>query len=159
MKKPKLIYTYYFYDRQESGVRKHHLQVRRPSDYNHDPKYFFSFGKTAFTIEAQSNLPGTADHNTNGLRDAYAIRVHDLMIGHPEDFILANKICGGATGHFPFKAIVKRLHKLGGVRYERGQVHDPGYAVDRYEYLPRRFAGKKSKAYWDAITNGIEVVL
>jgi len=164
MKKPKLIYQYYDYILRESGVKVHGLDIRKPNDYNDTPKYFWSFADQLFTIEGQSNVVDEYHehkYHTKGLREAYAISVKNLRLGHTDAWEFVRKLkLHDINEDGGFKLIVKRLRKMGAVRYAVGKVHDPARGVGATEFMPRKFTGKlgkKSVAYWDAINAGIEV--
>lgn len=158
MKKPKLIYTYWQRTDTHSAIKTYELRVYE-SGYSYNPRYFFSLGNLLFNIEAQSNIDSEARHplhnNIRGLFDAYGMRLGDLSAGNEKAFDLARKLCRDTVS---MKEVVRRLKKLGAVRYAIGKVEDPK-SYDNKEWMPRKFVGKKSAAYWSAICSGIEVAL
>ena len=160
MKKPKLIFTYTQRDNSSCKIREYHLEIYQPSEYNQEPKYWFSFATKLFSIRGQANTEQPDDSantwNRKGLHHAYALRIEDLELGYPESFTLATKLCKdlGAADSFP--AIVKRLRKAGAVRYAIGNVTSKSGAFDR-EFMPRKYSKTKSTAYWNAITSGLDV--
>ena len=161
MKQPKLIYTYAESINAHCKVKEYFLRVYLPSKYNSQPKYFFQFADQLFSIRAQSNTetdPTLEYWNGKGFHHAYAIRIEDLELGRPEAFTLAAKLCKDLGKQDSLPEIIKRLKKLGAVRYAIGDVETRPGSFGR-EFMPRRYARSKSFAYWNAINAGLELTV
>jgi len=156
MKKPKYIYNYWQTDNKSCNITEYQILIRKPSAYNEQSKYYFQFADDMFTIRAQSNNGADDKYHTKGLRQAYAIRVEGLSAGKPEAFELAAKLCKDVHDDGAMKVIIKRLRKLGAVRYSLGKVDSPN-SYNQREFMPRKYAGKKSVAYWNAIQAGLKL--
>lgn len=149
---PNLIYTYFTSKHDVANVIIHDLRIYKP--YRGSSSGLTRMGDNLFDIRGQSNVD--TDHN-RGLRRAYALRFESLPVERPESVKLAAKLSAVAcTRENAFPAIVKALRKMGAVRYALGKVNDPR-SYDGKEFMPRKFAGKKSQAYWEAIKNGLDV--
>lgn len=156
MKAPKLIYTYNQADNSRCAVREYFLNVYKPSDYNQQPKYFFQFATRLFSITGQSNTE-QSEHPSKGIKSAYALRIIYMELGCSEAFGLATKLCKDVSNDGGIPEVIKRLRKLGAVRYALGNVElRPGFF--QREFVPRRYAKSQSVAYWNAINAGLELV-
>ena len=141
MKAPKYIYTYFASESRTCKVTTYEIRVYRPNNYS---KYIY-LGDELFDITCQSNLPGAEQEWGKGLRRSYGIRVTGLRAGHSESFKLASKLMADVneySGGLP--AIIKRLKKLGAVRYALGNVNDPK-SFGGHEWMPRKYAGKRQE--------------
>ena len=165
-KVPNYIYTYWSSKYDTCDVYKHEIRIYRPycTEYSKDKS--IRLGDELFSIEGQSNMPdsrympdsrmdnGDLRQHGVGLRKSYGYHVNSIQLGNKEAFKLAAKFADVYhDGGFP--EVIKRLKKLGAVRFSLGNVQDPKSYNGR-EFMPRKYAGKKSVAYWNAIKAGIE---
>ena len=154
MKQPKLIYTYSEAHNTRCNIKEYYLSVYKPSEYTKDAKYMLSFATKLFDIHAQSNTE--TEQHSKGIHKAYAIRIQDMEFGNAEAFNIASKVGKDVYKDGGLPTVIKRLRKLGAVRFALGTVEKSG-RTDR-EFMPRRYANKsKSVAYWNAIVAGLEL--
>ena len=151
MKAPKYIYTYWQTEEKSCRVIKHELRIYQP--YCNRQKNTVALGDNLFDIVCQSN---TDDHNI-GLRRAYALHVERLSLEKPGVVPLVKKLAEAAvTKQNSFPPVIRALKKLGAVRFALGKVEDPK-SYNGKEFMPRKYAGKKSAAYWTAINAGLDI--
>jgi hypothetical protein len=164
-KVPNYIYTYWSSKNDRCSVYKHEIRVYRPycTEYSKDKSG--RLGDELFSIEGQSNMPdkpdftGVVHKHGIGLRRAYGFRVNSLELGKSDAFKLAVKLCSDVSNDGGFPTIVKRLKKLGAVRFALGNVQD-AKSYNGREFMPRKYASKRlSVAYWNAIKAGLELPL
>ena len=146
---PKLIYVYWEAKNEGSQIKKYEFRVYEPANYHRH-----ALGQSLFEITSQSNTD--RDHN-RGLFKAYAWYFERIPLERPSVIPIVAKLAKAAVQKDnAVKPILKALKQLGAVRYALGRVEDPK-SYNNKEFMPRKFAGSKSKAYWQAITAGLEV--
>ena len=152
-KPPTYIYTYWQAKNLSCAVMQHEIRIYEvycgyASGYN-VPR----LGNELFDVQGQSNLENDDKYHRYGIFGAYAWRINGLRIGQTDSLKLANKIFSERES---IKGVLKKLRKLGAVRYKLGTVNDPK-SYNRKEWMPAKYAGKKSAAYWEAIKAGLEL--
>lgn len=151
MKTPKLIYTYWHEDRANSGCIIHEIRIYQPRASR---AFTSMLGEELFSVRGQSNVD--TDYN-RGLRRAYGLRFESLPVERPESFKIAVKLANAACRKDNgIPEIIRELKKLGAVRYALGKVEDPK-SYNGKEFMPRKYASRKSVAYWNAVKAGLEL--
>jgi hypothetical protein len=154
MKTPNYIYTYFTEPcRGVSGAVKHDIRVYEPRTLNKRLK----LGDELFSLEAMSN---TDKDYGRGLRNAYGVSVENLRLERQSSVALVAKLAKAfvKNNNHGIPEIIRELKRLGAVRFALGKVEDP-QSYNGKEFMPRKYAGKKSVPYWNAIKAGLELPL